>query len=264
MTTASKETQALVEKLFTTGAHYGYAKARRHPSVQKFVFGAKNGVDIFDLEKSTEMLAQVEAFVTALAATGKQILFIGGKLEAQAVIRRIGESLDQPFVAGRYVGGTLSNFALIRKRVEKLMTLLEEREKGELVKYTKKERLMIDREIKRLEVTFGGLRPMKLLPGAVFVIDPKHEKNAVNEATALHIPIIALANTDCDVSKIAHVLPGNDASMHSIEFFASRIADAYREGAKNAPAVVATPERPRMRDDAPRARGPRRERSERA
>ena len=137
MTTVSNDTKAMVDKLFATGAHYGYSKARRHPSAQKFIFGAKNGVDIFDLEKSVEALADVESYVKGLAQVGKQILFVGGKLEAQGAIRRAGEAIDQPFVAGRYVGGTLSNFALIRKRVEKLMTLMDEREKGTLVKYTK-------------------------------------------------------------------------------------------------------------------------------
>ncbi|MEK7606162.1 MAG: 30S ribosomal protein S2 [Patescibacteria group bacterium] len=262
MTTVSNDTKAMVDKLFATGAHYGYSKARRHPSAQKFIFGAKNGVDIFDLEKSVEALADVESYVKGLAQVGKQILFVGGKLEAQGAIRRAGEAIDQPFVAGRYVGGTLSNFALIRKRVEKLMTLMDEREKGTLVKYTKKERLMIDRDIKRLETTFGGLRPMRSLPGAVFVVDPKHEKNVVREAMTLRIPIIALANSDCDVSKIAHVIPGNDASVHSIAFFVDRLVESYREGAKDAPKIV-VPEAPRSRtrDDAPHSRAPRRERA---
>ncbi len=262
MSTVSNNTQNLVEKLFATGAHYGYAKARRHPSAQKFIFGAKNSVDIFDLEKSVENIAAAETFVKALAASGKQILFVGGKIEARAAIRAAGEGLSQPFVAGRFVGGTLSNFALIRKRVEKLMNLMDEREKGELVKYTKKERLMIDREIKRLEETFGGLRPMKSLPGAMFVVDPKHEKNAVKEALDLRIPVIALANSDCDVSKIAYTIPGNDANIGSISFIISQIVAAYAEGAKDAPKAPEVVEKPRMtREDTSRERAPGRSRT---
>ncbi len=249
MTTASKDTQQLVQKLFATGAHYGYSKARRHPSSQKYLFGAKSSTDVFDLEQTVEKLAETEQFVQKLAASGRQLLFVGGKLEARALVRKAAESVGQPFVAGRWVGGTLSNFTLIRKRVEKMLKLMEDRDSGQLNKYTKRERLLIDRDIKRLDETFGGLATMKALPGALFLIDPRHEKIAVKEAATLGIPVIALANSDCNMEEIAHVLPANDANVASIAFFVEQIANAYREGAKNAPAKPAAPERPRVSEE---------------
>lgn len=256
MTSVAADIKAFVEKLFSAGAHYGYAKARRHPSAQKFVFGAKNGVDIFDLERTVDALTDAENFAKKLAGLGKQLLFVGSKFEVRTAVRSAAASVAQPFVASRWVGGTLSNFALIRKRVEKLISLEDARETGQLAKYTKKERLLIDREIKRLEETFGGLRSMKSLPGALFVIDPRHEHNAVKEANDLGIPVIALANTDCDMGSVAHALPGNDANVSSVTFFIGRITDAYREGAKSAPAIPAVSEKPRT--DAPAQRAPRR------
>lgn len=243
MTEVSKDIQNLVQKLFTVGAHYGYTKARRHPSAQKYLFGVKNNTDVFDLERSVEKLAQTEAAVQKIAAAGRQLLFVGGKLEAREAVRKAADRAQQPFVAGRWVGGTLSNFALIRKRVEKLLKLTEEKEAGQLSKYTKRERLLIDRDIKRLEETFGGLVSMKALPGALLVIDPRHEANAVAEAISLGIPVIALANSDCDMTELSHALPGNDANISSITFFLERVADAYAEGAKNAPVKPVAPEK---------------------
>lgn len=253
--TVSTDIKGLVEKLFAVGAHYGYTKARRHPSAQKYLFGTKNNTDVFDLEKSVEKLAQAEAVIEKIAATGKQVLFVGGKLEARDVVRKAAERVNQPFVAGRWVGGTLSNFGLIRKRVEKLIGLKEDKEGGQLSKYTKRERLLIDRDIKRLEETFGGLQTMKGLPGALFVVDPHHEKIAVAEATTLGIPVIALANSDCDMGPLAQALPGNDTNIASITFFVGRIADAYERGAKNAPAKPVHVEKPHAERAPARTRG---------
>ncbi len=253
--TVAAATKELVEKLFSVGAHYGYTKARRHPSMQKYLFGAKNNTDVFDLEKSVEKLAEAEAAVEKIAASGKQVLFVGGKLEARDAVRKAAERAKQPFVAGRWVGGTLSNFGLIRKRVEKLIALKEDKEGGQLSKYTKRERLLIDRDIKRLEETFGGLLLMKSLPGALFVVDPRHEKNAVAEAKTLGIPVFALANSDCDMSTLAYTLPGNDTSVASITFFVNHIADAYEKGAKDAPAKPAHSDKPQREAIAPRTRG---------
>ncbi len=229
-----------LQEMFNAGVHYGYRKSRRHPSTEKFIFGNKNNVEIFDLERVEEALDQVLDFVRNTAAQGKQILIVGGKLEARKAIREAGESLGIPFVAGRWVGGTITNFPIIKARVDRLEKLLADKEKGELIKYTKKERLLIDREIKRLDETFGGLRGMKELPAAVFVIDPKHEKTAVAEAHDRGIPVIALANSDCNISQIDHIIPGSDASVHSIDFFVKALAVAYREGALNAPKKIHT------------------------
>jgi small subunit ribosomal protein S2 len=142
-----------------------------------------------------------------------------------------------PFVDGRWVGGTFTNFKEIRRRIDKFEKLQDEREKGELSKYTKKERLLIDREIDRLAHLFGGIVSVKEMPKALFVIDPKAEKNAVAEALQMNVPVIALAGSDCDISDIAYPIVGNDASQESIRFFANEIAKAYEEGKTSAKPV---------------------------
>lgn len=222
----------MIEALFKVGAHFGYAKARRHPTARPFIFGAKNHVEIFDLEATEKALTAAKTFITAIASQGKQVLFVGGKNEAKDVVRSAAEASGLPFAAGRFVGGTLTNFAEIRRRVEKMERLLSERESGELNRYTKKERLLIDREIDKLKSNFAGIVSMKSLPGAVFVVDPRREHIAVLEAKKLRIPVVALANSDCDLSQVDYAIPANDSSRASIAHFVEAIAAAYREGRK--------------------------------
>lgn len=226
----------VVDELFAAGAHYAYPKARRHPSARPHLFGSKGNVELFDLEKTATAIERAAAFIESIAAQGKQVVFAGSKLEARPAVRATAESLGLPYVAGRWVGGTFSNFSIIKKRIEHLERLCEDREKGALTKYTKMERLLIDREIKRLEETFGGLRGMKSLPAALVIVDPKHEKNAVAEARIMRVPVIALANSDCDMTEVAYAIPANDANRASISLILGKLADAYREGAKRAPA----------------------------
>lgn len=227
----------MIESMFNAGAHFAFSKSRRHPSVAPYIFGVKNKVEIFDLEKTTALLEDVKNFVKTLGKDGKMILFVGGKSEARNAIKNGALSLGMPFVDGRWLGGTLTNFAQLRKRVEKMEKLTIEREKGELAKYTKKERLLIDREIAKLERFFSGIVSMKELPKALFVIDPKKEKNAVKEAQDMGIPVIALAGSDCNIKEVTHAVVGNDASETSIQFFVNEITKAYSEGKKEGKVV---------------------------
>jgi small subunit ribosomal protein S2 len=232
----------VIEALFKVGAHFGYAKARRHPTARPFIFGAKNHVELFDLEETEKALASAKAFISAVAAQGKQVLFVGGKNEAKEVVKSAAEASGLPFAAGRFVGGTLTNFSEIRRRVDKMERLLNERETGELNRYTKKERLLIDREIDKLKSNFAGIVSMKSLPAAVFVVDPRREHIAVLEAKRLHIPVVALANSDCDLSQVDYAIPANDSSRASVAHFVEEIASAYRAGRAPAPtAASATP-----------------------
>lgn len=218
-----------IEALFRVGAHLAYGKARRHPSASPFIFGAKSRVEIFDLEKTNQALARAKEFIATLASGGKQILFVGGKNEAREAIKTGASLIHMPYVAGRFIGGTLTNFPQIKKRIEKFEKLSGERERGELTKYTKKERLLIDREIKTLEDTFGGIVSMKSLPAAVFVVDSKREHIAVAEATQLNIPVIALLNSDCNLKDVDYPIPANDSSRASIEHFVQEIVSAYKK-----------------------------------
>jgi small subunit ribosomal protein S2 len=167
-----------IETLFEAGVHFGYARARRHPTATPYLFGTKDHTDIFDLELTGKRLAAAEAFISSLGQNGKQILFVGGKNEVAHIIERVALGIGAPYVAGRWIGGTLTNFKNIRKRIDRLEKLTSERESGELEKYTKKERLLIDREIEELLRRFGGLVKMTDLPGALFIVDTRHEDTA--------------------------------------------------------------------------------------
>ncbi len=227
-----------IKTLFEAGAHFGFPRARRHPTAAPFIFVTKDRTDIFDLELTEQRLETAKAFVAALAGTGRQVLFVGGKNEAVSTVRSLAEQIGMPFVAGRWIGGTLTNFKNIRKRLDRLEKLTKERESGELEKYTKRERLMIDREIEELTARFGGLISMTDLPAALFVVDTRHEFTAVAEANQLKIPVVGLSSSDCDFALVQYPIPANDTSVRSIRLFAEEIAGAISEG-KKAPAKTA-------------------------
>lgn len=223
---------ATIKKLFEAGAHFGYTRTRRNPTIAPFIFGQKNRNDIFDLELTAVQLEEAKKAIEDIATKGKSILFVAGKNEARIIMRRAAEKADEPFVCSRWIGGTLTNFKEISKRIRRLESLLSDKEKGNLEKYTKKERLLMDREIEDLEATFGGIVSMKELPGAMFVVDPRHEDIAVREAHAVGVPVIAVANSDCDLSMITHAIPANDATAKSITFFVDEILSAIDAGKK--------------------------------
>ena len=220
----------IIDAMFKAGAHFGYQKSRRDASTTSFIFGTKNKVEIIDLEKTKEQLEKAEEFVTSLAKAGKQILFVGGKSEAKTAIKIGAMSIDMPYVDGRWIGGAITNFTEIKKRIAKFEDLQKQKEKGELAKYTKKERLLIDREIDNLDAMFSGIVSMKDAPKALFVIDPKKEFIAVAEAKKAGIPVIAVANTDCNIKLVDYPIVANDASVSSISFFVTEIVKAYKAG----------------------------------
>ncbi|NCS99107.1 30S ribosomal protein S2 [Candidatus Parcubacteria bacterium] len=236
MKTEENTKTSLIDRMFQVGAHFGFAKSRRHPSALPFIFGKKNDVEIFDLEKVEEKLKEAKEFVSKIASQKRQILFVGGKRESQGIIKDVAEKIEMPYVAGRWIGGTLTNFEEIKKRVKKLQDLTSQKEKGELGKYTKKERLMIDREIEKLQERFGGIVSMDKKPAAIFIIDSDKESIARDEADLNKIPVISLMSSDCDMTKVKYPIPANDTSVKSIRFFAEEIADAYEEGLNQAQA----------------------------
>jgi small subunit ribosomal protein S2 len=219
-----------IEDMFAIGAHFGLGRSRRHPTVASYIFGTKNDTDIFDLEKTEIMLEKAKAFVTSLAKDGKSILFVGGKKEASSTIKNAACSLNMPYVDSRWIGGSLSNFTQMRKRIDRYEKLVSDKEKGELAKYTKRERMLLDKEIASLEKMFLGIVSMKKLPSALFIIDPRYEKIAVKEAALMNIPVVALSNSDCNLLQINYPIIGNDASKASIQFFVEEIVKAYKAG----------------------------------
>lgn len=230
----------LVEALFNVGAHFGYSRARRHASMRDLVFGSKGKTDILDLAQTSAIMEETLAAVRALGANGKTLLFVGGKPEVRDLVRSTAEELAMPYVAGRWLGGTLTNFSEIKKRIDRLAELTNDRDMGVLEKkYTKKERVLISREIERLEERIGGLAGMERVPDALVVVDTRAEAIAVREANTVRIPVIGVMNSDCDLKMVSHPLIGNDASRESVSFFLTHVADAYRAGQSGAVAASA-------------------------
>lgn len=224
---------SLVDALFKVGAHFGFSRSRRHATMKALVYGSKNKTDILDLTKTAPILESSLTFVSGLGAHGKTILFVGGKPEMKELVKETAETLSMPYIAGRWLGGTLTNFSEIKRRIKRMQELTGERDTGASAKkYTKKERVLFDREINRLEENFLGLNHMEKLPDALVVVDTRHESIAVSEASALNIPVVGIMNSDCDLSAAEYPIVGNDASKDTVAFFLSRIVEAYREGTK--------------------------------
>jgi small subunit ribosomal protein S2 len=228
----TQENSPMIGQMFEAGAHFGYDKSRRHPSVSKFIFGKKENFEIFDLEKTAEKLEVAKNFAKKVGTEGRQILFVGGKKEAQNPIKLGAEKIDMPYVDGRWIGGTLTNFEEIRKRVKRYLDLTNQKEKGLLAKYTKKERLMIDRELEKLDRRFSGVSNMEVKPAALFIVDSDKEYIARDEANQSRIPIISLSGSDNDFNKVTYPIPANDSLSKSIKFFVDQIVASYEEGLK--------------------------------
>lgn len=216
-----------LQPLMEAGVHFGYSRTRRHPTVTPFLYGSKGGVDIIDLEKTAPQIEAAAAFLGELAAAGKTILFVGVKPEARPQISEIAQSLKQPYVTERWIGGILTNFTQMKKRIEKLETLKEERVSGGFDKYTKKEQSLLTRELERLNKYFAGLVGLTKMPDAMVVIDSKKEHIAIAEARKVGVPVIAIGNTDCSVRGISYPIVANDSSASSIKALLAILKDAF-------------------------------------
>jgi small subunit ribosomal protein S2 len=222
-----------IDRMFAVGAHYGYSKSRRHPSIKPYIFGVKNWVEIIDLEKTNDLLTSAKEFAKQLGSEGKTILFVGGKNEAKSAIVEGADEINMPHVTGRWIGGTITNFSEIKKRIGKMDELSSKKDKGELAqKYTKKEQVMLDREIGNLKENFFGIKDMIEIPHALFVVDTKAEVIAMKEAKTKGIPTIGLLNSDSNLNDADYPIVANDANRSSIKFFIDEIVAAYKEGTK--------------------------------
>src|SRR3989338_193463 len=224
------DTENVIEKMFKAGAHYGYGKSRRHPSVSSYIYTTKNKTDIIDLEKTNILLEEAILFVKGLGANGKTVLFVVTKPEAKEAIKSVAESINMPYVTERWIGGTLSNFTEIKKRITELENYRKDIAEGGLDKYTKKERVVMAKKMEKLERYYAGLIGLKKTPDALFIIDSRAEHIAATEAEKRDVPIVAVVNSDSNIKSIAYPIVGNDSSMPSIKFFTEAIANAYKIG----------------------------------
>jgi small subunit ribosomal protein S2 len=221
-----------VRQLLEAGVHFGHRTERWNPRMKPYIYGARNGIHIIDLQQTAALFRKAYAFIRQSTAEGKPVLFVGTKKQASDVMVAEAQRSGQYFVCSRWLGGTLTNWTTVRQSVDKLRGIERMSQDGTYEQITKKEALMLERKRGKLERNLGGIKDMPKLPGAVFVIDPVKEHIAVVEANRLGIPVVAVADTNADPRLIQYVIPGNDDAIRAIKLFCTRIADACLEGTK--------------------------------
>jgi small subunit ribosomal protein S2 len=219
-----------MKELLEAGVHFGHQTQRWNPRMKPYVFGARNGIYIIDLQKTVQMARDAADFARSVVAEGKKVLFVGTKKQAKDVIIEEAMRSHQYFVANRWLGGALTNYQTIKSSIDRLKKIESMKETGDFDALPKKEQAQLNREATKLESNLGGIKDMKRLPGAIFIIDPDKEHIAVKEANKLGIPVIAVVDTNCNPDNIDYVIPGNDDAIRSIKLFCKMIADSCIEG----------------------------------
>jgi small subunit ribosomal protein S2 len=223
--------EVTMKQLLEAGVHFGHQTSRWNPKMKPYIFGARNGIYIIDLQQTVKMFRDAYGFVRDLAAQGGSVLFVGTKKQAQDAIREEAERCGMFYVTNRWLGGMLTNFQTIKQSIDRLRKLDETLESPAMLEaLTKKEMITVRRERDKLMASLGGIRNMKKLPDALFVVDPKKEEIAVSEANKLGIPVVAAVDTNCDPDVIDYKIPGNDDAIRAIRLFCAAIADAVIEG----------------------------------
>ena len=218
-----------MKQLLEAGVHFGHPTRKWNPKMKKYIFVARNDIYIINLEKTVEMIDKAYTFIKDVASEGKSVLFVGTKKQAQEAIMQEAQKCGMYYVKSRWLGGTLTNFQTIKSRIERLHKLNLMEKMNEFALLPKKEVLKLKAERDKLEENLGGIKEMRTLPGALFVVDPKKEHNAVMEAKKLHIPIVAIVDTNCDPDEVDYVIPGNDDAIRAIKLIAGAMADAVIE-----------------------------------
>src|SRR5213594_933262 len=219
-----------MKDLLEAGVHFGHQTKRWNPKMKEYIFGERNGIYIIDLNKTVKRFREAEEFVTNLAADGRTVLFVGTKRQAQDAVAEEALRCGMHFVNQRWLGGILTNFKTIKRRIDRLRKLEELTAAGEATGYTKKEFSQLLREKAKLHRVLSGIKGLERVPDALFIVDPKKEQIAVSEARKLGVPVIAIVDTNCDPNEVDYPVPGNDDAIRAIRLFTSRVADAVLEG----------------------------------
>lgn len=219
-----------MKSLLETGVHFGHRARKWNPKMKPYIFTERNGIHIIDLQQTLVFLDEIYELVRDTVADGGTMLFVGTKRQAQETVASEATRCSMPYVNQRWLGGTLTNWRTFRERLETMKRLERQREEGVFEQLTKKERLLLDRKMERLELRFGGMRNMSRLPDLLFVVDVRREVTAVKEANILDIPVIALVDTNCDPDPIDHIIPANDDAIRAIKLLTGKMADAVLEG----------------------------------
>ncbi len=219
-----------MKQLLEAGVHFGHQTRRWNPKMARYIFTERNGIYIIDLQKTVKKLEEAYSFVKEVAANGDTVLFVGTKKQAGDSVKEEAERAGVHYVNARWLGGMMTNFKTIQKRIKRLEQLRKMQEDGTFERLTKKEVIKLELEIEKLEKYLGGIKAMDKLPGALFIVDPRKERIAVAEAKKLGIPIVAIVDTNCDPDEIDYVIPGNDDAIRAVKLIASTMADAIIEG----------------------------------
>ena len=219
-----------MKQLLEAGVHFGHQTRRWNPKMAEYIFTERNGIYIIDLQKTVKKVEEAYNFVREIAANGEEVLFVGTKKQAQDSIKEEAERVGMYYVNARWLGGMLTNFKTIRKRIDRLNQIKKMEEDGTFDLLPKKEVIKLKGELEKLEKFLGGIKEMKKLPGALFVVDPKKERIAIQEARKLSIPIVAIVDTNCDPDEVDYVIPGNDDAIRAVKLIASTMANAIIEG----------------------------------
>jgi small subunit ribosomal protein S2 len=219
-----------MKELLEAGVHFGHQTKRWNPRMKEYIFGERNGIYIIDLQKTLKLFKDASKFVTELCASGKTILFVGTKRQAQDAIAEEATRAGMPYINQRWLGGLLTNWVTVQKSVKRLQELDEMATDGRYDLLTKKEVIKLERERKHLQANLAGIKSMKRLPDALFIVDSNNEQIAVKEARKLGIPVVAVVDTNCDPTVVDYVIPGNDDALRAIRLFTSKVADSAAEG----------------------------------
>jgi len=241
-----------MKQMLETGVHFGHQTRRWNPKMRPFIFGARNGIHIIDLQQTVRLFQTAHDFIAEKVARGGKIIFIGTKRQAQDAVKHEASRAGQYFITNRWMGGTLTNFQTIKRSIDRLKKLEEMFADGTTSKYTKKEVVGMTREVTKLNNALGGIKDMEKLPAAAFIIDPKREDIAVKECRKLGIPIVGVVDTNCDPDVIDYIIPGNDDAIRAIKLFVAHMADACLEGGarQDEVAMVQAAEAAQARDKA--------------
>ena len=228
-----------MKQLLEAGVHFGHQTRRWNPKMAEYIYMERNGIYIIDLQKTVKKLEEAYSFVRSVSESGKSVLFVGTKKQAQDAVKEEAERVGQFFVNARWLGGMLTNFKTMRTRVDRMAQLKKMQEDGTFDMLPKKEVVKLLHEMEKLDKYLGGVKEMKKLPGALFVVDPRKEHNAISEARKLHIPIVAIVDTNCDPDEVDYVIPGNDDAIRSIRLISAAMASAVMEGRQGEDAEAA-------------------------
>ncbi len=219
-----------MKQLLEAGVHFGHQTRRWNPKMAEYIYTERNGIYIIDLQKTVKKLEEAYNFVRTLAENGQSVLFVGTKKQAQDPVREEATRVGQFYINARWLGGMLTNFKTMRTRVDRMTQLRKMQEDGTFDMLPKKEVVKLMHEMEKLDKYLGGVKEMKKLPGALFVVDPRKEHNAISEARKLNIPIIAIVDTNCDPDEVDYVIPGNDDAIRAICLISATMANAIQEG----------------------------------